>query len=175
MQPPVASGGGAGAQPSASGDGKEHKRKRRRSRRPRPAAGTAFPGDDFGEEDDASVHPLPEPTVGDAQTGVVPAPAVPRRILDWSDRLSRSEDALRCALAITWLGGSDDAGVEPIRATIASRFEIDETRLSLLPWGPSSFLLILPNVVFAGRHRQLVNMPSTIMKSCFFATRHRSD
>jgi len=31
------------------------------------------------------------------------------------------------------------------------------------------------NVVFAGRHRQLRNMPSTIIKSCFFATRHRSN
>jgi hypothetical protein len=40
--------------------------------------------------------------------------------------------------------------LELIRATVALRFEIDETRLTLYPWGPSSFLLILPNEELAG-------------------------
>jgi hypothetical protein len=40
--------------------------------------------------------------------------------------------------------------LELIHATIAHRFEIDEARLTLHPWGLSSFLLILPNEELAG-------------------------
>lgn len=76
--------------------------------------------------------------------GAVGALAAPRRILDRSDRLSRSEDALSCALVITLLTGPLDGVSEFIRAMVANRFEIDEARLTLIPWGPSSFLLILP-------------------------------
>lgn len=40
-------------------------------------------------------------------------------------------------------GGPRDGELELIRATIALRFEIDETWLSLHPWGLSSFLFDL--------------------------------
>lgn len=147
MQP-----GGSDVQASSTGGGEtvQKRKRRRRPRRARPASGAPFAGDDSADDEDAPAHPHPVPSVGLAQAGVVAAPAVPRRIIDWSDRLSRSEDALRRALVITLLGGPLDGELELIRATIALRFEIDETRLTLHPWGLSSFLLILPNEELAG-------------------------
>ena len=94
MQSPVATGGGS-----------EHKRKRRRRpRRTRPAMGAANADDDTGEEDVPS-HPSSGPNAEVALSGAAGAPVIPRRVLHRSDHLSRNEDALRCALVITLLGG----------------------------------------------------------------------
>jgi len=59
-------------------------------------------------------------------------------------------DDLRSALVVTSLGGPIHGGLELIRATVARRFEIDEARLTLHPWGLASFLLILPTEELAG-------------------------
>jgi len=111
--------------------------------------GAANADDDTGEEDVPS-HPSSGPNAEVALSSAAGAPVIPRRVLHRSDHLSRNEDALRCALVITLLGGSGDGELEFIRATVAHRFEIDEARLTLHPWGPSSFILILPNEELAG-------------------------
>jgi hypothetical protein len=73
----------------------------------------------------------------------------PRRILDRSDSIARREEDLARALVITLLGDLLVGAAELVLPTIAHRFEIEETRLCLRPWGLTSFLLILPSVEMA--------------------------
>ena len=113
----------------------------------RPTSGGSAVGDDDGsaEDDDAPGHPLPVPMVSPMKADAVAVPAVPRRILDWSQWLARSEEDLKRALIVTLLGGPGNDEQEIVRATIALRFEIKEAWLTLFPWGLAIFLLILPN------------------------------
>lgn len=136
--------------PANSEGEREHKRKRRRRRphRARAVSSTGNVEEAPGDEGNTSPPPPPPPqapAVGAMQAGAADAPPVPRRVLDRSSRIARSEDDLRRALIVNVVGEPMVGRAELIRATIALRFEIDEARLTLLPLGPSSFLLILPN------------------------------
>lgn len=124
--------------------GRAHRRKRRRRRKARAVPATDSV--ESGSGDEGSSDPLPPPSPSQAPAvGAAEAPPVPRRVIDWSTRIARSEDGLRRALIVNVVRGPLEGRVELIRGTIAFRFEIDEAGLSLLPLGPHSFLLILPN------------------------------
>jgi len=100
---------------------------------------------DMGNSGPPPPPPSPQaPAVGAVLAGAADAP-VPRRVLDRSTRIARSEDDLRRALIVNVVGQPMVGRAELICATIALRFEIDEARLTLLPLGMSSFLLILPD------------------------------
>lgn len=72
-------------------------------------------------------------------------PPKPRRILDRSDAIVRREEALSRALVVTVLSDMVEGTAALVRPAIALRFEIEEARMTLFPYGPTSFLLILPD------------------------------
>lgn len=61
--------------------------------------------------------------------------------MDRSASISHREDDLACSLIISVIDGA----AASIPATIARQFEVDESLLRLLPFGPARFLLILPS------------------------------
>jgi len=75
----------------------------------------------------------------------------PRCIINRSNSISRREDELSRALVVSAFGNCLDSSAESIRATIAGRFEIEGDRLVLHHFGPSSFLLFLPDEEMATR------------------------
>uniref|UniRef100_K3ZZV1 CCHC-type domain-containing protein n=1 Tax=Setaria italica TaxID=4555 RepID=K3ZZV1_SETIT len=118
-------------------------RKRRRcARRPRARRSTETP--DGGSEEGNEGFSQAIPSEDDPNLIAEDRPLKPRHILDCSASIARREDDLAHGLVVTMIGGHEVGAVELVRTTIANRFEIEEERLILRPWGLVSFLLILP-------------------------------
>lgn len=101
--------------------------------------------------DDGGDSSVPVVSSGDDRTAAeVFSPRFrPCRILDRSTSIAQREDNLARALVITVLTGSSGA----ILGSIASRFEVEVSLMSLQRFGDARFLLTLPDAELAGVQR----------------------
>lgn len=121
-------------------------RKRRRHRtRSRKKKGRTSAGQDEEASDDGYPNPVPPSEEGSADAEVVCVR--PRRILDRSSSISQKEERLSRALIITVLAGSPNS----ILGSIANRFEVEVSLLSLQRFGDARYLLILPSAELTER------------------------
>ncbi|CAN6342069.1 unnamed protein product [Urochloa humidicola] len=129
------------ARPDMAPEGSDGRKRRRRSRRRR--------GTDQEKPDDLSggeeVHATSSTTAEEARP--ISPDHRPRKILDRTATLSQREDWLTRALVVTVIAGN----AESILATVAARFEIEVSSLSLQRFGMARFLLILPSAELAER------------------------
>jgi len=144
---PKSTPGRSGATPTAaapttlvdgqgSSQGRERRRRHRRKRPKRP---------EFSADEDT--RPSPVASSEDERPVLGAVPSRPRKILDRSASISQREDSLARALVITVISGSPDS----ILPTIASRFEVEVSLMSLQCFGEARFLLILPSSAMAER------------------------
>lgn len=136
---------------ASQGDAPGPSRRRRRPRKRRSTSGPSSAAPPPDPEDSGNL--LAYSSGEDAGRAAATDQALrPRRVIRRSDVISQREDRLAGRALIVSVIADDPNGLtEHIVPAIARRFEIEETLLSIINFGPARFLLISPDEASATR------------------------
>jgi len=130
-----------GVEQAASGDRAGRRRRRNRGRRATGAGGPPSAGQEDNTEEGAGDFAQ----LASSDDGFSTAAPRPRRIIDRSASIIQQEGDLARALVVSVFGDCLDGSANAVLATIAGRFELQTSQLIIRRFGPTSFLVILPD------------------------------